>query len=181
MNQDAEKQAKKTLSEGIAFFKKGMQRDAIQRFLLVINLYPDSDVADNAHYNLGQVYMKQGDFTRAYAEFKMIMDFYPKSDAAFFAEDMMQECKHQADPSADVYQQAERAYAQGKLDEARTIFTRLVTEAPNSDLADNAHFALGMLGRRLGDKALEEKHFGIVRAQYPDSDAAAVLASLADR
>lgn len=178
MNQDMEKLAKKTLNEGIAFFKKGLQRDAIQRFLLVINLYPESDVADNAHYNLGQVYMKQGSLTRAYSQFKMIMDYYPKSDAAFFAEDMMQECKHQADPSADLYQQAERAYAEQKFQDARQLFEKLVTESPNSDLADNAHFALGMLGRRLQDQALEAKHFEIVRTQYPDSDAAAVLANL---
>lgn len=175
---DREVQAKKILDQGIAHVKQGNTHQAIQRFLLVTSVYPESDVADNAHYNLGQVYMKEGKHSQAYAEFKTIMDLYPKSDAAIFAGDMMEECKHQADPCADLFEEAQASYIRGDLEGSKNLYLRLVRDNPDSDLADNAHFALGMIGKRLDDASLRDEHFKIVRERYPDSDAAKLLSEV---
>lgn len=175
---DMERAAKTLLDEGIRQVKAGKTEEALQSFLHLASSYPASDVADNAWYNMGQLYLKQERFEKAHAAFKMVLDEYPDSDAAMFAGDQLDEIKHQADPSVEIFEKAQRAYIHEDFEGARRLYVQLVTEAPDSALADNAHLALGILGKRLGDEVLARKHFDIVRQRYGDSDAARVLADM---
>ena len=175
---DMEQKAKALLDAGIRQVKAGRTEEALQSFLHLTASYPSSDVADNAWYNMGQLYLKQERFGKAHAAFKMVLDEYPNSDAALFAGDQLDEIKHQADPSVALFEDAQHAYIQQDFQKARDLYLRLVTETPDSALADNAHLALGVLGRRLGDEDLARKHFDIVRERYAGSDAARVLAEM---
>ena len=175
---DMEKQAKGLLDEGIRLAKAGKRDDAVQCFLKLVSTFPGAQVADNAYYNLGQIYVKQGEHAKAYATFRTVVEQYPDSDAAGFAADQLEELKNLADPASALFERAQQAYIQGDLAEARKLFTNLITESPDSVLADNAYFSLGMLGRRLGDRALAEASFRVVREKYPESDAARLLAAM---
>lgn len=171
-------EAKKLLDEGIALYKAGSPGDAIQRFLKLVSLYPDSDLADNAHYNMGQIYLRREDYEGAFAEFQTILDVYPDSDAAHFAKDMVQEIAHQVDPSAKVFEAAQQAYIGRQLDRAVELYQKLLRENPKSSLADNAHLALAMIGKVRKDRKMVEAHLEALRRDYPDSDAAQLLAEL---
>lgn len=173
-----EKEAKQLLQEGLKLAKAGAVSDAIQRLMQVVSVHPGSSVADNAHYNLGMLHLKNHDDEKAWAHFKIVVDQYPDSDAAEFAQDQLDELKHKVDPSADTFDAAQKAYIKGDLKTAKRLYEELVTHHPDSGLADNAHFALGMLGRRMGDLVSADRHFAVVRTKYADSDAARLLKEL---
>lgn len=166
---------RKLMDEGIQLFKKGKHEEACEKLLDLVSAHPDSDLADNAYYNLGQIYLKMEEFSKAYVCFKAVMDRYPDSDAAQFAGDYLDEVKNRADPSAGLYEKAQTAYIDGDLVNSEKLFTHLVKESPHSDLADNAWFYLGVLHFRQGNKAASAEAFRVVREQYPDSDAARLL------
>ncbi len=172
---DMERNAKHLLNEGISLVKKGKNDEAILKFLDLAANYPRSDVADNAYYNMGQIYLKQGKFQKAYVAYKTVMDQYPKSDAAMFADDQLQEIKHQADPSSDLFEKGQMAYIQENFKLARELMTKLITETPESELADNAYFTLGVLGKRMGDLNESKRYFDLVLERYPHSDAAKLV------
>ena len=53
---------------------------ALSYYQRVVDLYPDSKVADNALYRIGQYYYAVNDYQKAYNSFHQIIKDYPKSD-----------------------------------------------------------------------------------------------------
>jgi len=167
--------ARKLMDRGIALFKQQDYHRACQSLLDLVAKFPESDLADNAYYNLGQIYLKLDNFSKAYVCFKTILETYPDSDAAQFAGDYLDEVKNQADPCSDLYEEAQAAYIGGKLQKSFDLYTKLVTQNPESELADNAYFSLGMLEWKRGNKETAAGYFKTVREKYPESDAARLL------
>ena len=50
---DREEEASKLLQLGMARVKKKKLHNAIRLFMRLTNIFPDSDLADNAFYNMG--------------------------------------------------------------------------------------------------------------------------------
>lgn len=167
--------AKKILDEGIAYFKKGKTREAVSKLLEVVARFPQSDVADNAHYNLGQIYERQGLREKAHNEYEAVVLFYPDSDAAQFAKDRLQALEEAADPAAQVFRQAQELYRAKRYAEAIARYEDLLARFPKSTLYDNALLGLGMLHRFHGDPQRASELFHRLRTQYPDSDATHLL------
>ena len=46
----------------------------------MLKTYPDTEVADNAQYWIGESYYGTGDFANAIVEFQKVLDNYPKGD-----------------------------------------------------------------------------------------------------
>ena len=83
---------------------------------------PDSDLADNAQYWIGESFYAQRDFDRAIQEFLQAVDGYPGGD------------KHPAALLKIGYSFLQT----GDRDSARSYLKRLVEEFPNSDEAELA-------------------------------------------
>jgi tol-pal system protein YbgF len=65
-----------------ADFSKGNFSLAVSGFEEYANRYPDSDLADNAVYWVGECLFSQGKFAEAVEAFDRLLDKYPKSDRA---------------------------------------------------------------------------------------------------
>jgi len=61
----------------IAAGRYALGRESFQTYL---KSFPDTDVADNAQYWIGESYYGQGDFANAIVEFQKVIDNYPKGD-----------------------------------------------------------------------------------------------------
>lgn len=58
-------------------FTRGMYRIAIAGFDQYIQMFPDSDLADNAQYWIGECFYAEGELGRAEEEFKKVLIRYP--------------------------------------------------------------------------------------------------------
>jgi outer membrane protein assembly factor BamD (BamD/ComL family) len=167
--------AKKLLDDGLAQYRKGDMREAVSRLLEVVARYPQSDVADNAHYNLGMIYEKLGLLEKAHNEYESVVLFYPDSDAASFARDRLEALLENADPAAGLFRQAQELYRRGRFGDAIHHYEELITRFPQSVLVDNAILGLGMLHRYHGDPERAAELFRMLRERFPHSDAARLL------
>ncbi len=61
---------------------KGQYELARQGFMQYLLLLPEGDLADNAHYWIGESHYAQKNYERAIQEFSLVMDKYPEGDKA---------------------------------------------------------------------------------------------------
>lgn len=64
-------------SEGLQQAKQEFYLDAINKFQLLIDEYPNSDLADDAQYNIGLCYFKMKQIEQAIEAFKQVIINYP--------------------------------------------------------------------------------------------------------
>jgi TolA-binding protein len=176
-----EQKAKQLIDEGIKLARAKRLDQAIEKFRRVTVFFADTQLVDNAHYNLGMIYEQRGDHQLAYVEYKTILDLYPDSDAAYFATDKIEELRQKADEAANLYFEGESNFAQGKLDRAEACFKALIEHFPASTLVDNAHFGLGMIYLKKKDRDKAISHFDIVKTEFPDSDAAKLIPDILEK
>ena len=68
---------------------KGKLDEAEQIFLSFLKEYADSDLVDNAHYNLAVIAKKRGQLDQVKHHVDIIMTQYPESDAAIYAQELL--------------------------------------------------------------------------------------------
>lgn len=164
--------AKKYLDEGMKLVKKGDTHGAIRVFMILTKEIPDSDLADNAFYNMGICHKMAKELEKAHVAFSMVVKNYPNSDAAPFAADQLEDLENVLDPAATHYLAAEQALINNELDNANNDFAKILKEFPDSRLVDNALFGLGMVAKKQNDLERANKIFRRILEKYPDSDAA---------
>ena len=71
--------------EAYADFREKRYDLAILGFREYLDTFPDTDLADNALYWLGECYFSQGSYAEAVAEFSGVLARYPRSDRAVSA------------------------------------------------------------------------------------------------
>ena len=168
---------KQLMDSGIAAFRKGEIDKAADIFRSFFKQYPASDLADNAVYNLAKIELKKENEQKALDWYEYLLEHYPDSDAAYFGKDEYVELsrsmgKGPAEISDECYFNGKKLYKSGKLDEAVAEFNRLISEYPNCEYVDNAHYQLALICKKRGDKEGVEKHVNIIMTQYADTDAA---------
>ena len=164
--------AGKLMKDAMKKVKGGDFHGGIQTFIRLTNEYPGSDLADNAYYNLGICHKQLRDTTKAVLAFRTVVERYPDSDAAPMAQDQLEDLENLSDAASDHYLKAENFLHQGDLDQAARGFKELLQNFPDSNLADNAMFAMGMIAKKMD--RLEDAHKIAKRViqDYPGSDAA---------
>lgn len=121
--QDEYKMALRTLRE--------QQYDrAIQQFRAFQRKYPNSEMADDAQYWIGESYFAQKDYNRAILEFNDVLK-YRRGDKV---------------PAA-LLRQAQAFLEIGDQTDARLILQKLINDYPNSEPAKEARDKLRTLGR----------------------------------
>jgi tol-pal system protein YbgF len=103
---------------------------AIQQFRNFQRKYPNSDMADDAQYWIGESYFNQQDYNRAILEFNDVLK-YRRGDKV---------------PAA-LLRQAQAFLEIGDRTDARLILQKLVNDHPNSEQAREARDRLQSLGR----------------------------------
>ncbi len=180
-------QEKEFLNEGMQCFKQGDLDRAEEIFRDFLREYPDSDLADNACYNLSKIAGKRGQTTRAVEWLQFLLKNFPESDAAYFAKDEIIE--YQRELGIGPKETPDELYFEGKkalnrkppdLEAAKRIFLQFLEKYPDSDLIDNAHYNLGFIAKERGDIEEARRRIEIIKTQYPDSDAAVYAHKLLD-
>lgn len=90
---------------------------AIEGFRTYLNYYPDTELADNAQYWIGESYFALDDFAAAAREFQMLLDRYPKGDKA----------------AAGLLKLGDAHQRLGDGARARSAFERLTKEFPKTE------------------------------------------------
>ncbi len=166
------------LKDGMNAAKAGRNDDAIKSLRKLTLGYPDSDLADNAHYNLGIIYKRMEQFNKSMTEFKTVVEHYPESDAAQFAPDEIEALEELTDPACDIFYSGQSFMMKKNKLEAKKKFEKITNEFPDSDLIDNAYLALAQIELQIGNTATAIKILDKIEAEYPGTDAAALVPDL---
>ena len=75
--------------KGKEAISKGKLVEAEKIFLSYLNDYQDSELVDNAHFNLAMIYKSLGNLDKAKYHVDIIMTCFPESDAAVYAADLL--------------------------------------------------------------------------------------------
>lgn len=168
---------KEFLQEGLNCLKRGDLERAEEIFKDFLRDYPDSDLADNACYQIAQIHQRAGNKVKALSWLDYLLKNYPDSDAAYFARDEREEVQRQLDalvPGSpeEGFARGKAAFESGNLPEAERLFHDFLRVHWNSSLADNAHYHLAAIASKQGRKDEVRKHVEILQRDFPSSDAA---------
>jgi len=163
------------LEKGMKAYRAGKNKEAIIWFRRLITEYPESSLADNAHYNLGIIYETMKKYQRALIEYKTILHEYPESDAAMWAPDKIEQLKEVSDEACELFYESQKLYKEGKLDKSKKILEDIIQNYPNSDLIDNAYLSLALILKQKGEKEIARSLILKVLSEYPDTDAAQLI------
>tara|TARA_Y100000589_G_scaffold202340_1_gene190877 strand:+ start:3741 stop:4277 length:537 start_codon:yes stop_codon:yes gene_type:complete len=159
-------------AKGMQLVRDGKTREAISTFVEFTRKHTKSGLADNAYYNLGICHKELQDFVKAAVFFKIVLIQYPNSDAAPWARDQLEDLENLMDPASEIFIKAEQALIEDSLEDAWTGFSKIMQDYPQSVLADNALFSLGMIARKKGDYKRAQQLFDQIVRDFPNSDAA---------
>ncbi len=174
---------KQLMDSGIAAYRSGEVEKAEDIFRSFMKDYPESDLADNACYNLAKIALGKGNQQKALDWYEYLLEKYPDSDAAYFGKDEYVELsrsmgKGPAEIADECYFNGKKLLTAGKLDEATAEFNRLINEFSDCEYVDNAHYQLAVICKKKGDKEGVQRHVNIILTQYADTDAALYANSL---
>lgn len=168
---------KKCLDEGIQLLKLGDFERAEEIFKSFLSDYPESDLADNACYNLAQIYKKKKNYVKALQVLEYLLRHYPESDAAYFAKDEVEELKELINGQSvgteeELFKQGVIAFEKGDLSKAEQSFLKFIEVYPSSSLADNAIYNLILIYQKQGDMQKVQYYLEKLEKEYPYSDGA---------
>lgn len=113
------------------FMKGGKTEDAERAFADFIVKFPQSDLADNAQYWIGECFYSQKKFQEAKDGFAAVAEHFPFGNKV---------------PDA-IYKEALCAGALGKMEERTTLLKQLVENYPYSEASAKAEDLLSQIGK----------------------------------
>ncbi|GAB6061796.1 tol-pal system protein YbgF [Deferrisoma palaeochoriense] len=122
--------AQELYDRAYALYKEGKHEEAREAFQRFIELYPKSDLTDNAYFWIGESYYDQREFEKAILAYDKVVQEFPRGDKV---------------PSA-LLKQAFAFDAIGDPVDARILLKKLLREHPSSEQAAIARKKLEMLG-----------------------------------
>lgn len=114
--------AKAAYDKAFGLLREGKYDESIQALNQFVKDYPDSSLASNAHYWLGEAYLIKQDFINAYAAFDTVLKQHADSNKV---EDSM-------------LRGADSLVGLNRLEEAKKLYEKLVEQAPDSRSAKSA-------------------------------------------
>lgn len=117
------------LEKGFVYFDQEEYEQARREYQKVIDDYPDSNMADDAQYEIGIAFDfdEEGQYERANGEYEKVINNYPDSDSA---------------PRAQ-YAIAHNFYKQKRYKEAIDEFRKVVESYPQNERAPKAQYGVG--------------------------------------
>ncbi|GAB6034581.1 hypothetical protein JCM17795_07830 [Galenea microaerophila] len=133
---DQEKQAYKA---AFALIKEGKYQEATQALTTFVKQYPNSKLAANAAYWLGEVSLLQKQNAQALKAFDQVLNRYPNSLKV---------------PDA-MLRKADTLVLMGKMEEAKKLYQQVAKQYPNSRAAKSVQKRLKILADTIAEKAQE--------------------------
>jgi TolA-binding protein len=187
--------AKRTLESGLAFYRSGEYRQALQDFMTVINAHPDSEWVDEALLNVARYYYEvEKDLDTARQYLNRIMQEYAGSnstpEAYYYLGYLLFDARRSVEEMRDGLANLERVVrlfpesqvadnalylasvihvALGEYEQALDKLQRLLLEFPESDLRESAQFEIGNCFMFMDNMMQAMIEFQRVRDIYPDS------------
>ena len=109
--------------------KGGNLLQAREKFKTFLIFYPNSDLADNAQFWIGESFFDEKEYERAILEYEKVLQNYPKADKV---------------PSA-LLKQGFSFHALGKTKEAKILFEQVIQKAPQSEQAQIAKKKINLI------------------------------------
>ena len=151
--------AKRTLDSGIAFYRSGDYKQALQDFNTVINAHPDSEWVDEALMQVARYYYEvERDVDGARERLQQIMQSHAASNST---------------PEAYYYLGYLLFDARRSVEEMRdglANLERVVRLFPESEVADDALYTASVVHTALGDYELALEKLQILLLQFPESE-----------
>lgn len=137
---ESEWAARAYLEAGRSYMKSGATKLARDSFLTLIQSYPDAPERFSAHLDLVNSYLQQNEYKEALSHIDGIF----RAFGAEFKEPRVYLLR------AAIFQKL------GQVEEAESLYLKLLKEFPNDNLAQEANFHLGDLyaSRKMGNQAL---------------------------
>lgn len=176
--------------QGRAFVQLEDNTNAINRYTLLTQRFPDSPLSRKAANEIGLLYYQSDKYNEAITAYKRVISTYPGSEEARLAQrdlrsiyvDLNKVDDYLAfmasvpgSGPADVterdeltYTAAERIYMRGDIGEAQNSFARYLQSFPQGAFSVNAHYYLGIIAYNKADYANASLHLDNV-LQTPDS------------
>ncbi|HEY9018283.1 tol-pal system protein YbgF [Thiomicrospira sp.] len=114
--------AKSAYDKAFNLLREGKYDESIQALKQFVKDFPESSLASNGHYWLGEAYLIKQDFANAYAAFDTVLKQHANSNKV---EDAM-------------LRGADSLVGLNRLDEAKQLYEKLVEQAPESRSAKSA-------------------------------------------
>jgi Tol biopolymer transport system component len=134
---DTDKKAEQHFEKAVERIRQLMYEDAIAEFEKVVTLAPESKIAHDAQYWIGQAYFRAGQFDAALSTFEKLIDEYPES-AIIPVTQLMVERVQQAKDNEKLKRTANNASDSGVIIDPKTgvKYTKTKTLAGKSDVID---------------------------------------------
>ncbi len=110
-------------------YQRGSYDVAVRQFAQYIEYFPDSDLADDAQYYIGDCYYTQSLYTQALDAYEMLLDAYPDGNKV----------------PATLLKIAFIKVARKELPEARSYLERVIGEFPDTEEAQLARMRLDLM------------------------------------
>lgn len=111
---------------GMVRFEEGDNAKARERFQALVSRFPESNLADNAQFWVGECYFREGNFKQAILEYEKVISQYPKSSKV---------------PAA-LFKQGMAFEKLGDLESARYLYDKVTKDYPESEQARMAEVRL---------------------------------------
>lgn len=136
------------------FLYLGETEKALQTLRLLLKTYPHRDMAPYAQWYIAQIFeLGYSDYDRAIGEYRKAAEYSNR------------EVREKS-----LYSLAECLFRTGKIEEARTIWTRKVTEFPNGPQSRLAYFRLGTAAFSKGELEKSEQFYRKALEQNADKE-----------
>ncbi len=133
--------------EAISLVHDGFYMDAIERLQTLVNRFPESDLADDALYNVALCYYELNQFTEAESHLVYLRDAYP--DAQIDSQSALDE--HGRTAARAHYLSANCSLAQGHIGQAEASVTALQDYSDSYVIKDGKRIAYGDLAQNAID------------------------------
>ncbi len=135
------KAAESMLFAGKCYYRNGQYDSAIKEFTLLITRFPDSELLDQAHFELAKSFKAIGNLRAAAKTFHQVFIFYPKSDLAKIAllksAQKFFQLKESDQAKRIIYDLQESFPSATETFESRLILTKIFMQTNHFDRAEN--------------------------------------------
>ena len=176
--------------KGRSYVLMDNNNQAITSFKELLTKYPESPVSRKAAAEIGLLYYQKGDYNQAIEAYKQVIEKYPGSEEARLA---MRDLKsiyvdlNRIDEFAALanampghirfdaneqdsltYAAAEKIYARGRMEEAKTSLNKYLQTFPEGAFSLNAHYYLCLIGNEQKNYDMILLHSGKL-LEYPNN------------